>query len=140
MRMQSSQSTCGPTALHNSLLALGIQRGLDELEIMCGCTATDGTSTKNLMRAAAKIEGCRPVLIRDRKSDIAALRLRFALQSGRPVVLVWGDGSHWVAAVGMLGERVLVADSAESELVISMEIEDVIEGWVDSGVFEGVVL
>lgn len=140
MRMQSSQSTCGPTALHNSLLALGIQRGLDELEIMCGCTATDGTSTKKLMRAAAKIEGCRPVLIRDRKPDIAALRLRFALQSGRPVVLVWGDGSHWVAAVGMLGEKVLVADSAESELVLSMEIEEVMEGWVDSGVFEGVVL
>lgn len=145
MRMQDSQANCGPFAVKNALAAIGIERSAEELEKACATSATKGTPTKNILKAASKIEGCCPVVIRERRRDIALLRLWGALDEGRPVLLVWCDGEgnsgeHWVAAVGMLGRRFLVADAAENELVISMEVDQVAAKWCDEGQYEGVIL
>ena len=92
--------------------------------------------------AATKIEGCHPVLLREGKSDVALLKLEHALRHGRPAVIAWSSevpGDHWVAVVGVLGERYLVADSANSELVISYEVNELEAKWRDSK-YEGVIL
>lgn len=145
MRGQDSQANCGPYALMNALRSLGIMRTREELEVLCGTTMTDGTPPPKLLRAIGRIDGCQPVKIRERRRDIALLRLKGALDQGRPVVLVWQDsegnsGGHWVAAVGMLGDRYLIADAADNELVLSHTVAEVAEKWVDEGVYEGVVL
>jgi hypothetical protein len=143
--MQDSQANCGPFALKNALAAIGIERSAEELEKACKTSATKGTPTKNVVGAVKSIDGCTPVLIRERKRDIALLRLRGALDEGRPVLLVWADGEgnpgeHWVAAVGMLGRRYLIADAAENELVLSLGVEEVAGKWCDGGTYEAVVL
>lgn len=124
----------------NALSAVGITRSAEELEKLCRTSATTGTPTKNIIVAAAKIEGCSPVKIREKRRDIALLRLRGALDEGRPVLLSWNGGEHWVAAVGMIGRRYLIADAADNELVIPLEVDAVAERWCDGGVYEGVVL
>ena len=142
MRMQDQQHNCGPFALKNALAALGIDRSAEELERLCGTTATDGTPTRGVMRAAGRIEGCAPVLIRERRRDIALMRLAEALRRGRPVVLSWCSsepGDHWVAAVGVLGERYLVADSGDTELVMSYPVNALEAKWRD-GRYEGVII
>lgn len=145
MRMQDNAANCGPSALHNALLSLGIRRSVIELETLCGTSATNGTPVRSLKRAMHKIEGCNPVEIKERRSDVALLKLRFALQSGRPIILLWtanDPGDHWVAAVGLLGERVLICDSADLELVVALDIDEVCRKWfqVDDALHYGVIL
>jgi ABC-type bacteriocin/lantibiotic exporter with double-glycine peptidase domain len=144
MRMQDSQANCGPFALKNALCALGIERSAEELEKACGTSATNGTPTKGLVKAASKIDGCDPQVIRESKSYVALLLLEHALRQGRPVILCFADsqgnpGEHWVAAVGVLGDRYLVADSADSELVISLGVTELEAKWRDTR-YEGVIL
>lgn len=141
--MQSSQANCGPTALHNALLTLGIQRSEAELEQLCATSATHGTSVRGLLRGAAKIEGLLPVQIRERRADVAMLRLRFAIDVGRPVLVLWrvtDPGDHWVAVVGRLGETYLIADSGDHELVVPYSIEAVVNNWYDGSGYYGVQL
>lgn len=140
--MQDSQANCGPYALKNALAALGIERTAGELESACKTSATDGTSLRKIFAAAGKIEGCYPVTLREKRSDVALLKLSEALRRGRPVVIAWctnNPGDHWVAVVGMLGDRYLVADSAHNELVITYTTGELINRWAD-GSYEGVVL
>lgn len=141
MRFQTNQSTCGPTALFNALVALGVERSLDECEHLCG-TTTEGTDGPALVRGAAKIPGLTPVPLRESRPDVAVLRLVAALRAGRPVVLAVDSDEHWVAAVGLLGERVLVADSADNELVQSLPLSQLLERWRGTGrrPFYGVIL
>lgn len=140
--MQDSQANCGPYALKNGLAALGIERSAEELEKACGTSATNGTPTRGILKAAQKIEGCNPVVLREGKSDVALLKLEHALRRGRPVIIAWRvltPGDHWVAVVGVLGERFLVADAADSELVVSYAVDELEVKWRDTK-FEGVVL
>jgi hypothetical protein len=57
-----------------------------------------------------------PVIVGDPEVAWDALKMR--LTEGRPSLLPVDDGEHWVAAVGLLGDSVLVADSADPELVV----------------------
>ena len=124
----------------NALRALGIQRTAAELEAACRTTQTLGTSTTKLVRAAGQIEGCAPVRFAERRQDVALLKLRCAVTDGRPVLCSWNDGEHWVAVVGMLGPRFLVADPAEAELVLSYTVDEVVALWTEGGRFEGIIL
>lgn len=140
--MQDSQANCGPYALKNALSALGVERTAGELESACRTSATDGTSMRNILRAAQKIEGCAPYSIKEKRTDVAMLKLRYAVSSGRPVVLAWNSGEpgdHYVAAVARLGDRFLVADSANNELILSLTAAQLEERWRGTS-YEGVVL
>lgn len=142
IRMQDNQANCGPFALKNALAAIGIERSAEELEKACGTSATNGTPTKGIVKAASKIDGLQPAVIRETRSDIALLKLEHAVRRGRPVVIAWCSrepGDHWVAVVGVLGERYLVADAADSELVLSHAVDELESKWRDSK-YEGVIL
>lgn len=140
--MQDAQHNCGPYALRNALAAIGIERSAEELEKACGTSATNGTPTKGILKAAAKIEGCTPALLRETRRDIALLKLEHAVRNGRPVVIAWrtqDPGDHWVAVVGVLGDRYLIADAADSELVLSLAVEELEAKWRDTK-YEAVIL
>jgi ABC-type bacteriocin/lantibiotic exporter with double-glycine peptidase domain len=140
--MQDSQANCGPFALKNALEALGIKRSAEELEKACGTSATNGTPTRGILKAASKIDGCSPWVLREARRDVALLKLEHAVRRGRPAVVAWNSGSpgdHWVAVIGVLGERYLVADSADSELVLTYSVDELEAKWRDTK-YEGVVL
>jgi len=143
VRMQDSQAGCGPTALHNALAALGLKRTQAECELLCGTTATDGTPFKRLVAGTRKIPELIPCPLRESRADVAMLKLEAALRAGRPVLMVVDDGEHWVAAVGTLGGRVLVADSADNDLVLSYSPTELEHRWKEEGAgkpFQGVIL
>lgn len=142
MRMQDSQANCGAYAVKNALAALGIERTASELEAACKTSATHGTSSRNIVKALSKIEGCDPLLIKEKRLVVARLLLNDALRRGRPVVIAWNSeepGDHWVAVVGLLGDRYLVADSADNELVVSGDDLWLADHWGANG-YEGVIL
>lgn len=140
MLLQGTQADCGAASLHNALCSLGMHRSLDELRSLCGTTATDGSSERKMLKAARAIAGLEPeVLMETEKRASAALAiLRTRLLRGRPVLLLVdpnddGEAEHWVAAVGLLGPRFLVADSALTELVVAYTEPQLLERWTCSG-------
>lgn len=147
VRGQDTEASCGARALYNALAALGIKRGTEELERLCGVTMTDGVSTKRLVNVMRTIEGLHPVVIRERRKDLAMMRLHEAAIAGRPVIIVVQcekPDDHYVAvlsAVGVAGSRYLVADSADNEIVISKSAEELRDWWgAGSSVAWGVAL
>lgn len=129
MRMQDSQANCGSTALYNALQSLGIKRSMKECERLCNVTAQDGTSTQDLIQAASAIKGLKPRLIGESNHTAAESILSNNLRKGRPAILAVDDDSHWIAAVGMLGPRILVADSAHNELILSYNEDQLLKRW-----------
>lgn len=136
MKLQDTKVNCGPTALANALEALGHTRSVQELTKLCKTDATNGTSTRNLVAAIRHLRdscGLDEHEIISTSSAQAAWALLFgALHSGRAAVLVVDAQEHYVAACGLLGQRALLVDSADAELVASMTREDLLERW-DSG-------
>ena len=148
MRFQSNASSCGPAALRNALLCLGITRSEQELETLSGCSAADGTSPKSVLKALRLIGqdsalGIPWGVINESREDVALLRLIFALQSGHPVIMVVDNDEHWVVAFGLLGNTVVhVVDSADSELVQHLNPSALMHRWHGQGrkPFYGIVV
>ena len=77
------------------------------------------------------------------RDSIAAMLLERHIRAGTPVVLVVDCDSHWAAVVGRLGDRYLLADSADSELVLSMSEGELLQRWANPEArrgFYGVVI
>jgi ABC-type bacteriocin/lantibiotic exporter with double-glycine peptidase domain len=139
MRMQDTAANCGPASVSNALQALGIIRSQAECEVLCKTSGTDGTSTRNIIRAVQSL-GCRGLPIKEKRQVVAWLMLMRWLRAGAPIILCVDDSSHWVAAIGTLGDRVLVADPADNELVLSYDTEKLMDRWSATSGFYGVIL
>lgn len=131
MRLQDSQANCGSTAVKNALCALGIDRSTEECELLCGTTATQGTPPHRMIKGLESIHELDVQVIREKRPEIALLLLRDSLRDGRPAILLVDDAEHWIAAIGLLNERIIVADGADNELVTSNNSEGTIKRWVN---------
>lgn len=139
MRLQSTQANCGPASLLNALVALGISRTEDELATLCKTTGTEGTSPRNLM-AAIRALGRSPELINEKRMDVAIMFVETWLREGRPVILCVDGDTHWVTAVGSMGKRIIIADPADNELVLSYSRSDLVDRWGSGGRYYGIVV
>lgn len=146
MRLQSKPASCGPTALHNALMARGVRRSEDELAKLSGCTAA-GTSSRGLLKAVHMIAiehpGLKPGVISERRGDVAILKLLTAHEMGAAAILIVDDYAHWVASFGLLGRNVFhVADSANEELVLHYGPDDLLARWkpAGKGAYYGILL
>jgi ABC-type bacteriocin/lantibiotic exporter with double-glycine peptidase domain len=137
--MQDTAANCGPASMSNALAALGKDHSQDQCAALCKTTATDGTPPTRLLKALRGL-GMEPVVIKEKRAPVAVLMLCHWLERGRPAILCVDHGGHWVAAVGLLGDRILVADSADNELVLTYSREKLVERWAGDGTCYGVVL
>lgn len=130
MRMQSNQASCGPTALYNAGCALGKKLSLEECERACK-TTTDGTSLRQLKSGALKLGFTVEDEMRERDSHVAWLRARYYLDRGNTLLVTVDADTHWAAIIGMFaqGERILLADSAEAELVLGYSANEFLMRW-----------
>jgi hypothetical protein len=155
MRLQSHPNGCGPSTVANILRTLGFRTpsGDDPSE--------DWVSRKAKLSAAMndphpgygtiewQIRRCLESLnvphfqFSTSDPNLAAASLRGFLASGWPVMLAVDNDEHWVGAIGLVGERVLVADSADGELVVVYDTEQVVNRWAtatDPAKFYGIVV
>ncbi len=141
MRFQSTAASCGPACLRNALLCHGVIRSEAELETLTGCTATDGTSPKGILRALASISQehpqVKPGVISESRPDVAILKLVAALTSGHVVIMCVDNEDHWVVGFGLLGSgasvTIHVSDPADSEMVEHMAPSDLLRRWEGQG-------
>ena len=137
MRFQSTQASCGPAALRNALLCHGVTRSEQELELLTGCTAADGTSFKGMLKAlqlvAKDAPAIAPAVLSESRPDVAILRTIAALQGGHVVILCVDEWEHWVVAFGLLGMGakviVHVSDSADAEMVRHLKPGELLDWW-----------
>lgn len=128
MILQEFPSSCGPASLCNALEASGVRLSQETAHKLSGCTGTKGTSERGLMRALSTL-GHRPIQLRETDPGVAVMTLRGYLLHGVPCILMVDSSSHWVAAIGTLGPRVCVVDSANGGVVSCLEEDDFMARW-----------
>lgn len=129
MLLQSGLSDCGAVAISNALQAIGLASTPEAVRELAG-TSGDGTGAAGLKTAARKL-GAVVSLVSTRDPRLALDALHGALHVGASVVPCFDQGGHWVAAIGHLGRRVLVFDSAmvKRPMVTAFEDEALLEAW-----------
>jgi hypothetical protein len=94
-----------------------------------------GTSESRIFIALDKLKLNYQTLRLDAEGgeSLAYDALLCALSRARPVILCVDKLAHWVGAIGRLGERVMVADSAHHEIVLSYNRRDLMARWMHDG-------
>lgn len=127
MRYQSRKSSCGPASLANALEAIGIERTEDELATLSKQDAT-GTSSVNLRKAAEAV-GVETINVAEQRKESAGWAISSFLRAGNSGLLVVDNDEHWVACVGMLGNRYIIADSADNDLLLFYGLDELLTRW-----------
>lgn len=137
MRFQDNPALCGPAAVANALEALGVT-GVTQSMVADliktsgkGKPALTGTTQEELVRtlnrwASVTLSGCAKTAYE------ASYTLRGAIAWGAVAILGVDNTpteGHWIAAVGMLGNRFLIADGASEEIVTSWTEQDLLARW-----------
>jgi len=123
---QPDDSTCGPSALKLALKILGIRRSLKDLLQLCR-TNRNGTSTKNMIRAANKL-GLSVLAVEYANLHHLQSALRYPPNLPRAVLVSYlydldekdrphPDSGHWapVAAYLAAKSRIVLLDSASGQ-------------------------
>jgi predicted double-glycine peptidase len=132
--LQSDKYSCGALAIVNALRALGCRMPVAAVAKLAGTSPVYGTTISGVKRALRALEYRAVGLSIAESAPTALSALRGHLGAGHPVILSWDRGEHWVAAVGVLGTRVAVADSADSDLVRVMGQSTLARHWREKSV------
>ena len=132
MLLQDSLAGCGPAALANAAEALGLSLDQQKIAKLAKTDGTHGTQPNQLISAARKFGlSCHEFQIGT--AHFAWVTLKGLLSSGFPVILtvnVNAPEDHYVVAVGMLGEAVIIVDSAASGLLVLRNYKRMMEWWL----------
>jgi len=119
--VQKSRFSCGAACLRNALQVLGRSVTEHEVRRRARTTAHGGTSERDMLRAIhsygykARVGRWQ----RRREDGKAAWRwLCEELDAGHPVILNVDDLSHWVLAVGRMGNKVAISDPQRSRGIV----------------------
>lgn len=138
-KLQDSPSNCGALALVNALDALGEKLSVRAAETLAGTSAVTGTQEGGLKKALKQLEKF-PFVIQTKNELKAWTLLVGNLLQGHPVLLLVDDQEHWVVATGLLGERILVVDSADGAVVKSYDATQLFTRWVGDQTYYGIAV
>lgn len=113
MRYQEHPWSCGPAALRSAGLVLGEKVAERTIRAKAG-TTEDGTDEQELIHAARELGWtATPHHSADKAAAWAFVRAN-ALD-GRPVVLCLDQWTHWVTVIGIVGDKVIYFDPANTK-------------------------
>jgi ABC-type bacteriocin/lantibiotic exporter with double-glycine peptidase domain len=139
MRYQSTDHFCGPAAVANALRSLG--KNITEMQVEAAVAkayrkgdakSVEGTSQSQIKKALDVLK-YNHTEFNLAHAEASWRTLRSFLNDECPVLLAVDDSEHWVAAIGTIGKRVLIADGLNSELVLSYDREEMLARWGLSG-------
>lgn len=114
MRFQQKTYSCGAAAIHNSLRCYGVNVSEKRIRSVAGTNKEQGTSPAGIMSALDHL-GFSSEVWEDDKKVKSWEWLTEQLRQGHPVILCFQNWQHYVTAIGMVGERVLIFDSARTK-------------------------
>ncbi len=111
MILQSDEFSCGAVAVVNAMEAIGVDYAVEAMAKMCRTSPVHGTSEKDIIKALVTLE--HPVReIGESSTGFALVILRGYLAGGASAILAVDQDSHWIAAIGLCGNRFIIHDSA----------------------------
>lgn len=114
VRYQEHPWSCGPSALVNAARALGKRISEKRVRSLAGCTEA-GTDESGLIHAARGL-GLTATPHHSADSATAWAFVRSNVLEGRPCLICVDSWGHWVTVVGIVGDRVIVADPANTKV------------------------
>ena len=114
MRSQQRSWSCGPAALVNICRALGRRVAEGRARVLAGTTKAGGTDELGLISAARSL-GLTAAVHSSSDKAAAWAFIRSNVADGRPCLLCIDQWQHWVAAIGVVGDRVLIHDPANTK-------------------------
>jgi hypothetical protein len=118
---QQEIAHCGPTSLASCLAMLGIQTDQREVAKAAGKpfrVYREGLDENDLRRAARKLGAKCELILEPNKirGGVFLKKLTAHLRKDLPAILLVDNCGHWVAVLGMLGEKYVIMDpNAENE-------------------------
>lgn len=128
MRQQSHQHSCGAVALCNAAEAVGVRITEDEAINLVGADPVEGTQPSGIKKALKKLD-LTASIVKTKDPALAYWTLVGALEHGNPAILLVDQDEHWVSAIGILGSRVVIADSADAGTVVITEYGRLMQRW-----------
>jgi ABC-type bacteriocin/lantibiotic exporter with double-glycine peptidase domain len=113
MRMNVEVGYCGLATVVNVLRVFGVRVSWRNLRSLTGTTAA-GTDEQGIVYALRNY-GCSVDTAHNDKVGLAWSWLIGNLTTGRPVILCCDNVSHWLAAIGLIGERIILFDSTRTQ-------------------------
>lgn len=113
MRLQDLPWSCGPAALVNAARALGKKISERKIRGRAGTTQAEGTDEFGLIAAAREL-GFSAVQNYSVDGQAAWAFVRANILDGRPCLLCIDLWDHWVTAIGLIGDRVIVVDPSNA--------------------------
>ncbi len=113
MKLQETKFSCGAASLRAALYVLGKCPWEKSIRKHAGTTPEHGTDEDGLRKAIEYYK------FRHRRFQTISVReatdnLKKSLRRGYPVIICVDKESHWCAAVGMLGKKIMLFDPANS--------------------------
>lgn len=138
---QPDDTTCGPTALKHALSMFGKRKSLDHLMELCG-TNSNGTSTKNMIRAATKL-GFSVLAVEYATLHHLQSALKYKPKELRAVLVTYlydldekenlqPESGHWAAVSSYMASksRIVLLDSSSGKKK-SYDWSDFRTRWID---------
>jgi ABC-type bacteriocin/lantibiotic exporter with double-glycine peptidase domain len=112
MRYQEKSWSCGAASLANACRALGKRVSERRMRALCG-TTENGTDETELIQAARAL-GLTATEFKGSDKGAAWAYVRAQLLEGRPSLLCVEQWQHWITAIGIVGDKVIVVDPANT--------------------------
>ena len=113
MKIQDDDRSCGIFAVMNAIRCFD-RKASKKIITKHTRTDKDGTDEEGISRAISRL-GYTPRAERHRKFPWMWEHLTGCLAIGNPCILSIDGGTHWVVAIGSLGNSVIVIDSENSK-------------------------
>jgi ABC-type bacteriocin/lantibiotic exporter with double-glycine peptidase domain len=110
MRYQDTSFSCGPAGLVNAFRILGRRVAERRVRALSSCTE-EGTDEDGLI-AAARALGYTAAPHHSADEKAAWSFVRASLLDGKPCLLCIDNWGHWVTAIAIVGDHIIVADSS----------------------------
>lgn len=137
VRYQKTSYSCGATAVMNALRSLGKRVSERRISSLAGTEPEKGTTEDGVLVSIRELGF---VAMRYETDDkVAAWAwMSESLKSSRPIILCISNWQHWVTAIGMLGDRVIIVDPTNAMTnkrengVVVLSKRELIRKWMHS--------
>lgn len=115
MRFQQLSWSCGPAAVVNAARAVGKRIAESRVRKLSGTTKRDGTDEHGLI-TGIRGAGLTATPHWSTIDTTAWAFVRSNVLDGRPCLLCIDNWGHWVTAIGLVGDHVLIADPTSATI------------------------
>lgn len=134
VRYQTTKYSCGPASIANALKCLGKKVQEKNIIKLSNTTKKLGTDEHGIIKAITEL-GYNNNSFTTTNNNIAWNWIKKELYNGNPVILCVYNWSHWITAIGIMGDLIILIDPARTKRnkkengILTLNKRDLIKTW-----------